>query len=343
MKAALARLRRVFYLLALGTLAQVPPGFADTPAVGVSLQVYSGYAALTITGAAGSNYGVQYVTDLSPTNHWQTLTNLPLPSSPYLWLDASCPATAQRFYRVVGIPASPHPALLAWIEPGTFTLGSPTTELDRVNDEGPQTQVTISRGFWMSRYEVTQEEYLAVMGNDPSYFTGDMKRPAEQMTWYDATNYCGKLTQQERSAGRLPAGFEYRLPTEAEWEYACRAGSTTRFGYGDDLNYANLGGYAWYVGNSDNTPHPVGQKQPNAWGLYDMHGNVFEWCLDYYGPYPGGSVTDPKGPASGSDHVIRGGCWYFDAKDCRSAYRFSLWPDGGDNGLGFRSVLAPAP
>jgi len=348
-KTALSILRSVFYTLALGTLAQVPQVFAATPAAGVSLQVY---ARLTITGAVGSNYVVQKVVEVVTNmthNYWQTLTNLALSSSPYLWFDTNCPTTAGRCYRVVDpiVAANPNPALLVWIEPGTFTMGSPSSEKDRTSDEGPLTQVTISQGFWMSKYEVTQAEYLAVMGSNPSYFTGDLKRPAEEMTWIDATNYCGKLTQQERSAGRLPAGYVYRLPTEAEWEYACRAGTTTATAYGDSLSSAQAnfdGNYPYngaavgpYLGRTT----AVGSYTPNAWGLYDMHGNVWEWCLDWYGTYPGGSVTDPKGAVSGSYRVVRGGGWGGDGWLCRSAYRFHYWPDYRSNGIGFRPVLAP--
>jgi formylglycine-generating enzyme required for sulfatase activity len=229
-----------------------------------------------------------------------------------------------------------------WIPAGTFTMGSLASEQDRDSDEGPQTVVTITRGFWLGRYEVTQGDYAAVMAANPSHFQGDWDRPVERVNWKDATNYCGNLTAAERAAGRLPAGYVYRLPTEAEWEYACRAGTTTRFSYGHDLNYSQLGNYAWYASNSGSTTHAVGLKPPNAWGLYDMAGNVSEWCLDWYGGYLGGSVIDPTGAASGSDRVIRGGCWYSDGRDCRSANRGNYAPDGQLNsGIGFRAVLAP--
>jgi formylglycine-generating enzyme required for sulfatase activity len=193
----------------------------------------------------------------------------------------------------------------------------------------------------MGRYEVTQGEYQAVMGSNPSSVGGDTNRPVETVTWYDATNYCGKLTAAERAAGRLPAGYVYRLPTEAEWEYACRAGTTTRFSYGDDPGYSQLGNYAWYGSKSGGTTHTVGLKQPNFWGLYDMAGNVWEWCLDWYGTYPGGSVSDPKGPGSGSIRGIRGGGWHFDGQFCRSAKRDAKTPAYQDSFVGFRAVLAP--
>jgi len=239
-------------------------------------------------------------------------------------------------------PVNPDPAHWIWINPGIFTMGSPTNEVDRLANEEPQTQVTISSGFWMSKYETTQAEYQSVMGTNPSYFKGDPHHPVERADWDDATNYCGKLTVHERVAGRLPSGYAYRLPTEAEWEYCCRAGTTTRFGFGDDSGYAQLGDYAWYYSNSGNTTHPVGQKKPNAWGLCDMHGNVWEWCLDWYGTYPGGSVTDPKGLASGSDRVFRGGGWGVNGGGCRSAFRVGSWPGNRGNGIGFRPVLASA-
>ncbi len=215
---------------------------------------------------------------------------------------------------------------MVWIRPGTFTMGSPSNEKGRQTDEGPQTKVTISRGFLMSKYEVTQAQYKAVMGSNPSYFKGDNK-PVGKVTWHDAVDYCAKLTEQEKAAGRLPGGFEYRLPTEAEWEYAYRAGTTTRFSYGDDPEYSQPGEYAWYYPNSGGTTHPVGQKKPNGWGLYDMHGNVWELCQDKSGNY---------------EHVIRGGYGSVSARVCRSASRGN-YAEPGDHHvfLGFRPVLAP--
>jgi formylglycine-generating enzyme required for sulfatase activity len=197
----------------------------------------------------------------------------------------------------------------------------------------------------MYKYEVTQEDYQTVMGGNPSRFTGDITRPVEQVRWSDATNYCAKFTQRERAAGRLPTGYIYRLPTEAEWEYACRAGTTTRFSYGDDLNYASLGSYAWYDSNSGDTTHAVGQKLPNAWGLYDMHGNVWEWCLDWYSSYSGNSVSDPQGPITGSARVVRGGGYddFFGSGLCRSADRIGYAPIYKFTNGGFRAVLSPGP
>jgi len=181
-----------------------------------------------------------------------------------------------------------------------------------------------------------------VMGTNTSQFTGDTNQPVERVNWVLATNYCGLLTQTEQTAGRIPADWAYRLPTEAEWEYGCRAGArTTRFGYGDDLSYASLGNYAWYSANSGSTTHPVEQKLANPWGLMDMHGNVWEWCQDWYGTYPGGSVTDPQGPASGDGRVFRGGAWNTDPAWSRAGARSYDNPNNAGNILGFRVVLAP--
>jgi formylglycine-generating enzyme required for sulfatase activity len=313
-----------------------PQASAQTPPV-LNLQLYAG---LSITGTVGSVYSVEYVTDLAQTNSWRCLEFLQLPASPYLWADKSAPATGQRFYRAVEAVA---PTNMVFIPPGTFRMGSPTNEVDRYDQEGPQTSVVISRGFWMGKYEVTQGEYLAVMGSNPSYFTGDTNRPVEQVSWIDATSYCATLTQRERAAGRILTNSVYRLPTEAEWEYACRGWtSDQRFSYGDDPGYTSLINYAWYDGNSGGTTHPVGQKLPNPWGLHDMYGNVCEWCQDIWSQnLPGGIAVDPQGPASGSYVVFRGGGWSNLGRNCRSAGRLNGVPSGWAAGIGFRVVLAP--
>jgi formylglycine-generating enzyme required for sulfatase activity len=302
-------------------------------------------SSLTIRGSVGTTNCILYADALDPQN-WRVLTNVVVTSSPYVVVDWEA-SPQRRFYQAASGPEAPvmHPDTnrWAWIPPGAFTMGSPGSEEDRYDDEGPQTQVTITRGFWLGRYEVTQGEYGAVMAGNPSYFGGDTNRPVEQVSWYDATNYCATLTERERAAGRLPAGYVYRLPTEAEWEYACRAGTATRFSYGDDPGYAQLGNYAWYWNNSDRTTHAVGLKFPNPWGLYDTHGNVWEWCLDWYGTYPGGSVIDPKGPDTGSFRVFRGSCWGDGGRDLRSAERSDNYaePFGRNPKIGFRAVLAP--
>jgi formylglycine-generating enzyme required for sulfatase activity len=225
--------------------------------------------------------------------------------------------------------------VLVPIPAGTFTMGSPDSEQGRGNDEGPQTQVTLTRAFWLGRTEVTQAQWEAVIRNNPSGFKG-ADLPVEQVSWDDAMAFCRRLTERERAAGRLPDGYVYTLPTEAQWEYACRAGTTGP--YAGDGNLDDMG---WYSQNSGNTTHPVGQKRPNAWGLYDMHGNVWEWCRDWYGNYPGGLVRDPTGPASGSYRVNRGGCWNYPATECHSASRYFLGPGDRLYFFGFRLALSP--
>jgi formylglycine-generating enzyme required for sulfatase activity/murein DD-endopeptidase MepM/ murein hydrolase activator NlpD len=267
--------------------------------------------------------------------------------------------TAQSSEEPVPIPA------MVKIPAGTFVMGSPETEILRNIWDTPQHTVTISHDFYMSNFEVTRREYLAVMGNDPSYFTTkertgqpidpDLNRPVEQVSWNDAMSYCAKVTASEQAAGRLPAGWEYRLPTEAEWEYACRAGKSTAFHYGPDLRsgMANFYGYGEYVGGTGTVNNPngmflarttaVGSYVPNAFGLYDMHGNVWEWCLDWVGSvgsYPLGSVNDPRGPSTGSYRVGRGGGYNSLARDCRSAMRDPFAPAYRNSNVGFRVVLA---
>ncbi len=221
-------------------------------------------------------------------------------------------------------------------------MGSPSTEEGRKPDEGPQTQVTISRGFWMSSAETTQEEYLAVMGSNPSFFIGDLTRPMENVTWSEASRYCRRLTARERAARRILAEYEYRLPTEAEWEYCCRAGTTTRFSYGDDPNYSLLDEYAcWCVVNSGGRTHPVRQLKPNPWGLFDMHGNVSEWCSNWYSKsLPGGRITDPRGPNKGSALVVRGGSFGSVGGACRSSLRYGAMSPRSLT-VGFRVVMTP--
>ncbi|MGI9443231.1 MAG: formylglycine-generating enzyme family protein [Rubripirellula sp.] len=203
--------------------------------------------------------------------------------------------------------------------------------------EGDQAhEVTLTKPFKMGVHEVTQAQYEQVMGVNPSHFKG-ANNPVEMVRWDDAVEFCRRLSElpAEKAAGHV-----YRLPTEAEWEYACRAGTTTRFSFGDDE--WKLGDYAWHDGNADDNTHPVGGKKPNAWGLYDMHGNVWEWCQDLYGDYPSGTVTDPTGAASGSFRVLRGDCWISSAENCRSAYRGRSNPWLRYYDRGFRVYLSPS-
>jgi formylglycine-generating enzyme required for sulfatase activity len=254
----------------------------------------------------------------------------------------TAPPTGGRIDRAVQFDA---PTNMVFIPPGTFRMGSPTNEVDRENNEGPQTEVAISRAFWMGKYPVTQGEYLAVMGRNPSYFTTnngftqDLSRPVEQVSWFDATNYCSHLTQRERAAGRIATNRVYRLPSEAEREYACRAGTLTPFSYGNDPGYTKLTDYAWYSANSGGRTHPVGQKLANPWGLYEMHGHVFEWCQDLY--YRGRIAPDRQRAPAESIRVFRGGLWDGSASYCRSAYRGHSFPGSRSPYIGLRVVLAP--
>jgi formylglycine-generating enzyme required for sulfatase activity len=260
---------------------------------------------------------------------------------------------------------------MMWIPPGTFSMGSPETETGRKADESPVTTVNITKGYWLGKTELTIGQWKAVMGeslrdhvikmlNDETVydFGGQQKKLREFMnfkqddpdrimanesdglpmyfvSWNDAMDFCHKLTELEKEKGHLPDGYEYTLPTEAQWEYACRAGTTTGT-FAGPLVVVNrialvLDSIAWYSANSGNFyegkklgnagPRNAGEKKPNAWGLQDMPGNIWEWCLDWYGPYPGGTVNDPIGPATGTARVDRGGSWGSGANDSRSANR----------------------
>ncbi len=277
---------------------------------------------------------------------------------------------------------------MAWIAPGAFTMGSPASEPGHHADEAPQTSVTLSRGFWLGTTPVTIGQWRAVMGrgvrgqlmrlidDDTEYdFAGRRQTKREYMhftraraaeylagesadlpmyfvSWDDAMEFCRRLTEIERAAGRLPPGYAYSLPTEAQWEYAARAGTSTAI-YSEPLD-----AIAWYSGNSADGyrgkgftvaagaiggPRAVAGKRPNHWGLYDMAGNVWQWCLDWYGPYPGGEVTDPAGPASGASRVNRGGSFGSAAADERSASRAGNPPAEASAYRGFRLALVHRP
>jgi len=237
---------------------------------------------------------------------------------------------------------------MIWIEPGTFTMGSSYalfkyTLPGNWKDVGPHS-VTLTKEYWLSKCEVTQGQYEAIMGKNPSHFKG-ADLPVETVSWFDAMEFCKKLTAQERAAERLPEGYEYTLPTEAQWECACWAGTKevlSIMGEKSDENVGYYGGY-WFDLNSHNTTHPVGQLHPNLWSLYDMAGNVWEWCLDNYdigmkGGYP---RIDPKGAVDGSLHVYRGGSWFSSFVNCRASARRSNAPGYQNIDLGFRVALVP--
>jgi formylglycine-generating enzyme required for sulfatase activity len=266
-------------------------------------------------------------------------------------------ATPSLTFQVTDVsnPSGTVPLKLNFIPGGTFLMGAQPGEQDFSDDELPQHPVTIGQGFYMADYLTTQALWTALMGTNPSWFslgaggstTNDFTRPVEFVSWNDlnaaSTGFLAKLNAA--TASSRPTGMAFRLPTEAEWEYACRAGTTTRFYWGDDPAYTILNQYAWWSGNSGATTHPAGSLgagSANPLGLFDINGNVWEWCGDWYGPYTTAAQTDPAGPASGSFHVVRGGSWYHGDNFCRSANRSYSGPDDRFSSIGFRVVLAAA-
>ncbi|MBD3183285.1 SUMF1/EgtB/PvdO family nonheme iron enzyme [Candidatus Poribacteria bacterium] len=227
---------------------------------------------------------------------------------------------------------------MIWIEPGSFIMGSPEDEPGREQNESPQHKVTITKGFWLGKYELTQAQWESVMGfrtwDNQVFVKRDENCPAVYLSWYHTQDFIEKLNSQADK-------HIYRLPTEAEWEYACRAGTQTAFSFGDDID--QLGDYAWYGRNTYNIneryAHQVGQKIPNPWGLYDMHGNVWEWVQDYYGEYTGEDQVDPKGPETGERRVFRGASFYYLGRFTRSAYRGYNSPRHRLFNLGMRLVM----
>lgn len=217
---------------------------------------------------------------------------------------------------------------MVYVSGGTFTMGATSEQgSDAYNDEKPAHRVTLS-SYNIGKYEVTQAEWKAVMGSNPSNFKGD-NLPVENVSWNDCQEFIRKLNSL--------TGKNFRLPTEAEWEFAARGGNNSR---GYKYSGSNdIGSVAWYSGNSGSKTHPIGQKSPNELGLYDMSGNVWEWCQDWYGDFSSSSQTNPTGPASGSDRVYRGGSWYFDAGRCRVSFRGSGAPGYRYYHLGLRLVL----
>jgi formylglycine-generating enzyme required for sulfatase activity len=335
--------RGSFTNLSQSALATLVNG--QTP-LGINIELYAG---VTIKGEIGTVYSIEYVDNFSNSNNieWRCLEFLRLPAHPYLWVDRSAPAIGQRYYRATVFAA---PTNMVFIPPGTFRMGCPPDEPGREIFDGPQTEVTLSRGYLMGKYEVTQDKYRSVMGFNPSGNSGEPNNPVENVTWFMATSYCEELTRRELANGHIPANCVYRLPTEAEWEFACRALTSTMFSYGGDPSYSRLTNYVWYI-NPDGTTHPVRQKLPNPWGLYDMHGNAWEWCqVNFNFGLPGGIVLDPQGPSIDEGlRVVRSGFWYtlkkerweFVPSSCRSGARRAL-SSGVSNFMGgLRVVLAP--
>jgi formylglycine-generating enzyme required for sulfatase activity len=261
-------------------------------------------------------------------------------------------ASKQYLARVTSAAKSGSENGMVRIPEGTFQMGN-TGTYNGNYDEKPVRSVTISRDFLMSVYEITQKQYEEVMGTNPSSFTGE-NLPVETVSWYEAVEYCNKLSEMEGlekcysgSGSTIVCDWNatgYRLPTEAEWEYAAKAGTRTDFYSGNLTNEycraidANLEKIGWYCGNENFKTQKVGKKAPNDFGLYDMSGNVSEWCWDWYAAYTDKPETDPNGPSTGSDRVNRGGSWNSVAYACRSAFRDSYGPAGVRDNIGFRVV-----
>ena len=287
-------------VLILAVAAATPRAYPQAPPQ-ITCQLSNGFARLSITGGLGSGCTIQSVTNLS--QNWQFVTNFTVSSSPILLVDAAALGAGQHFYRAFSqqVPTNVVTSNMVWISPGDFTMGSPDTEAERFSAEGPQTRVTITEGFWMGKYEVTQGEYASVMGSNPSWFNGprpysygqdgggpidygtDLTRPIEQVTWNEAEAYCAGLTTREQNAGRLPAKYVYRLPTEAEWEYACRAGTTTAFHYGPSLRsaMANFSGdyeYDASIGARSIRPESTWGERPR-WAVMPRMGGGFMTCM----------------------------------------------------------------
>jgi formylglycine-generating enzyme required for sulfatase activity len=233
---------------------------------------------------------------------------------------------------------------LIWCPPGTFLMGSPETELGREKYGEEQVSVVLRKGFWIGKTEVTQLQWRQIMRTTPWRRKGDDSKERDDypVTWVDygdAASFCERLTNTERHIGSLADDQEYRLPTEAQWEYAARAGTSTRFSFGD--GDSSLAEYAWFDRNTKDAKEPyahrVRAKKPNPWGLHDVHGNVEEWCRDWYDNRLAGGI-DPDGPARGSARLVRGGCWEYGARYCRSAQRLASDPDFRNGGRGFRVV-----
>jgi len=232
-------------------------------------------------------------------------------------------------------PTATNAATMVQVQGGKFMMG------DKDEVDAPPHEVLVG-SFAMDRNLVTQEQFQKLMGTNPSRWKGD-KHPVEQLRWSDAVRFCNKRSEAEGlqpcyDLNTMKCNFEangYRLPTEAEWEYACRAGTTTSFFFGDDP--AKLGEYAWFEKNSGGRPRPVGQKQPNPWGLYDMVGNVWEWCNDFYKVdyYQESPRENPRGPGEGQNKVLRGGAWRFSAENSRSGYRYNESPGYSDVCFGY--------
>jgi formylglycine-generating enzyme required for sulfatase activity len=356
----------------------------------LSLHMQTGYAGITVTGTVSATYTIEATTNLAVTNGWVALTNVVLPTSPWVYIDYASPGMANRFYRASGLVTNA-PVGMALIPAGSFTMGNTFNE--GYSDELPTHTVYVS-AFYMDKTEVTKGlwDEVKTWATAHGYSFDDAglgkaaNHPVHTVCWYDVVKWCNARSEKEE---RVPAYYTdaaqtiiyktgqvnvengwvkwnegYRLPTEAEWEKAARGGASGhRFPWSDvdtithsQANYYSTNSYSYdisstrgYHSSYDNDPmpytSPVGSFPAgvNGYGLYDMAGNLYEWCWDRQGSYSSGSQTDPRGPTWGSGRVYRGGCWLTHAVDCRVAYRDYGYPDYGYYHRGFRSVLPPGP
>lgn len=348
------RIRTLICVATLGTLACVNPLSSEAQTT-LNMNLFPG---LTITGAIGSVYSIQATTNAAQTDGWSTVAVIQLLKTNYVWFDPAFPTIPQRYYRTVAFTNML--TNMVFISAGTFLMGSPTNEAQRNSNANPEGElqhaVTISKGFFMGKYLVTQSNYFAVVSNNPSFFNDptNFNNPVENLTRLNATNYCNLRTAQELAAGLIPTNWQYRLPTEAEWEYACRAGSTAAFYFGSAIrsgmaNFVGTNEYDSIGGTIPNTngvnfqkTRPVGTYSANGWGLYDMVGNVAQWCNDTAATYPNAAVTDPGSQPISISALsnVRGGSWFDSGSECRSAKRKTKVAGTYDY-VGFRVVLVP--
>ncbi|MBL9168870.1 MAG: formylglycine-generating enzyme family protein [Verrucomicrobiales bacterium] len=307
---------------------------------------------LQVQGPVSTTQAILWTDNLADAGgvRWRVLTNLSITAGTPREVLVDPAQTGHRFYRAFEVPTN-----FVWLPPATFLAGSPPTEAERdVEFREIQHQVTLTRGVWMAQFEVTQALYAELTGRTQSTFRGP-SLPMESVSWHEATNFCGLLTQREQAAGRLPQGLVYRLPTESEWEYGCRAGTTTAFSFGPALRagmarFNTQEEYDEATGTKFGAPDPlpmgpvpVGSYQPNAFGLHDMHGNVSEWCADGYDDYSVDPIVDPQGVLDHSHVAVRGGAWDVGGRICRSARRYAGVPEHAHYAIGFRIALSPLP
>ena len=337
-----------FFLLTLPELTSQPltvPGFTSNGLVRVDLnnQLLTSFWLLDGSGSHGVSVPIPTDFVFQGFSFDVQTVDVDFATSDIAWADNDLELTIGQ--GVIGQGLN-----MVRIQPGTFQMGSPVTPwnaaplFNQANAQ-PVHAVTITQPFWIGKYEATQAEYQAVMGSNPSNFTGP-QRPVEQVTWTQAMAYCQALTASEAAAGRVPAGFQYRLPTEAEWEYCYRAGTTTEYWWGQAMacGQANFW-FSYHTNTSCSIGHTanVGSYPANPWGLHDVAGNVWEWCLDSWdlsANYPSSAVSDPL-VSSGPERVRRGGSFGLYSNACRAAHRASGDASGAYNSVGFRVFLAP--